>query len=45
MKRCDPAILLGEIKPPIGDPTPYQEREPVPIQGEPLSATLVRERR
>jgi putative addiction module CopG family antidote len=39
------AGLLSEIKPPITDPTPYQNRQAVPIQGEPLSETVLRERR
>jgi hypothetical protein len=39
------AGLLNEIKPPIRDLTPYRNRKPVPIQGEPLSETVIRERR
>ena len=39
------AGLLTEIKPPIRDLTPYRDRKPVPIQGEPLSETVIRERR
>jgi hypothetical protein len=39
------AGLLNEIKPPIRDLTPYRDRKPVPIQGEPLSETVIRERR
>lgn len=39
------AGLLSEIKPPITDLTPYRNRQTVPIQGEPLSETIIRERR
>jgi Arc/MetJ-type ribon-helix-helix transcriptional regulator len=44
-RRLFDAGLLSEIKPPITDPTPYQNRQAVPIQGEPLSETVIRERR
>lgn len=37
--------ILSEIKPPISDLSPYQNRKAVPIQGEPLSETILRERR
>jgi len=39
------AGIISEIKPPITDLTPYQNRQAVPIQGEPISETAVRERR
>jgi Arc/MetJ-type ribon-helix-helix transcriptional regulator len=39
------AGLLNEIKLPITDLTPYRDREAVPIVGEPLSETVIRERR
>ena len=39
------AGLLSEIKPPIRDLTCYRERKAVPIKGEPLSETVIRERR
>lgn len=44
-RRLFDAGLLSEIKPPIRDLTPYRDRQPVPIQGEPLSETVIRERR
>jgi hypothetical protein len=44
-RRLFDAGLLGEIKPPIRDLTPYRDRKPVPIQGEPLSETVLHERR
>jgi len=37
--------LLNEIKPPIRDLTSYRDRKAIPIQGEPLSETVIRERR
>jgi hypothetical protein len=37
--------LLSEIKPPITDLSAYQDRKAAPIQGEPLSETVIRERR
>jgi len=37
--------VLSEIKPPITDLAPYRDRKAVPIQGEPLSETIIRERR
>ena len=43
--RLVDAGLLGEIKPPIEDPTPYKHRKAVPIVGEPLSETVIKERR
>jgi putative addiction module CopG family antidote len=39
------AGLLTEIKPPLRDFTPYLDRKPVPIEGEPLSETIIHERR
>ena len=39
------AGLLSEIKPPLRDLTPYRDRKAVPIQGESLSETVIRERR
>jgi len=44
-RRLFEAGILSEIKPPITDLTPYQNRQAVPIQGEPLSETILRERR
>jgi hypothetical protein len=44
-RRLFEAGLLSEIKPPITDLTPYRNRKAVPIQGEPLSETVIRERR
>jgi hypothetical protein len=44
-RRLFEAGILSEIKPPITDLTPYENRQAVPIQGEPLSETILRERR
>jgi hypothetical protein len=44
-RRLLAAGVISEIKPPITDMTPYQNRCAVPIQGEPLSETVIRERR
>jgi hypothetical protein len=44
-QRLFDAGLITEIKPPITDLTPYQNRRAVPIQGEPISVTALRERR
>ena len=44
-RRLLAAGIISEIKPPITDLTPYRNRRAVPIQGEPISETVVRERR
>jgi Arc/MetJ-type ribon-helix-helix transcriptional regulator len=44
-RRLFEAGVLSEFKPPITDFTPYRQRRAVPIQGEPLSETILRERR
>jgi hypothetical protein len=44
-RRLFDAGLISEIKPPITDPIPYHDRQAVPIQGEPISVTALRERR
>jgi hypothetical protein len=44
-RRLFGAGLISEIKPPIRDLTPYHDRQAVPIQGEPLSEAVIRERR
>ncbi len=44
-RRLFEAGLVNEIKPPIRDLTPYQNRRAVLILGEPLSETVIRERR
>jgi Arc/MetJ-type ribon-helix-helix transcriptional regulator len=44
-RRLYEAGVLSEIKPPIIDFAPYSHRQAVPIQGEPLSETVIRERR
>jgi hypothetical protein len=44
-RRLFEAGLISEIKPPITDLTPYQNRQAISIQGEPLSETVIRERR
>jgi hypothetical protein len=37
--------IISRVPPPITDLTPYQNRKPVEITGEPLSETIIRERR
>jgi hypothetical protein len=37
--------LLSEVKPPITDFTPYQNRQPVKTTGKPLSEVILEERR
>src|SRR4051794_39046013 len=44
-RRLFEAGVISEIKPPITDLTPYQNRQAIPIQGEPISETVIRERR
>jgi Arc/MetJ-type ribon-helix-helix transcriptional regulator len=44
-RRLLAAGIISEIKPPIVDMTPYQNRHAVPIEGEPISETVIRERR
>ncbi len=44
-RRLLEAGIISEIKPPITDLTPYRNRRAVPIQGEPISETAIRERR
>jgi hypothetical protein len=44
-RRLYEAGLLSEIKGPVADLAPYRQRRAVPIQGEPLSETVIRERR
>lgn len=44
-RRIVEAGLLGEVKPPITDLSAYRNRRAVPIQGEPLSETVIHERR
>jgi putative addiction module CopG family antidote len=44
-RRLFAAGVISEIKPPITDMTPYRNRRAVPIQGEPISETAIRERR
>jgi Arc/MetJ-type ribon-helix-helix transcriptional regulator len=44
-RRLLEAGIISEIKPPITDMTPYRNRRAVPIQGEPISETVIRERR
>src|SRR5262249_9951160 len=39
------AGLVSEIKPPIRDLSGYRNRRAVPIEGEPLSETVIRDRR
>ncbi len=44
-ERLLAAGMMSEIKPPVKDLTPYRERQPVPIKGEPLSRTIIEDRR
>ncbi len=44
-RRLYEAGVISEIKPPITDLTPYQNRRAIPIEGEPISETVIRERR
>ena len=38
------AGIIGEVRPPITDLAPYRNRKAVPIQGEPISETVINER-
>lgn len=44
-RRLLRAGLLKQIKPPITDLEPYRDRRPFEIQGQPLSETIIEERR
>ena len=44
-RRLLAAGLLKEVRPPVSDPVPYHSRTPVPVQGMPVSLTVVEERR
>jgi Arc/MetJ-type ribon-helix-helix transcriptional regulator len=44
-RRLLAAGVISEIMPPITDLTPFQNRRAVPIQGEPISETAIRQRR
>lgn len=44
-RRLLAAGIISEIKPPITDFTPYLNRRAISIQGEPISETVIRERR
>ena len=44
-RRLVESGVLSEEKLPITDLSPYRDRHPVSIQGEPLSETIIRERR
>jgi Arc/MetJ-type ribon-helix-helix transcriptional regulator len=44
-RRMFEAGRISEVKAPITDLAPYQKRRAVPIQGEPISETAIRERR
>ena len=45
LERLYEAGIIDEIKAPITDFSPYQDRKPVEIMGTPLSETLIEERR
>ena len=40
-RRLFDSGIISEIKPPITDLTPYRNRRAVPIQGEPISKTVI----
>ena len=44
-QRLLEAGIISEIKPPITDLAPYQNRQAILVQGEPLSEAVIRERR
>ena len=44
-QRLLKAGIISEIKPPITDLTPFPHGQAVPVHGEPLSETVIRERR
>ena len=44
-RRLFEAGLLSEIKPPITDFTPYENRKPIENKGKPLSEIIIEERR
>jgi Arc/MetJ-type ribon-helix-helix transcriptional regulator len=44
-RRLFEAGIISEIKPPITDLTPYQNRQAIHVRGEPLSEAVIRERR
>ncbi len=44
-RRLIQAGVLSEVKPPLCDLATYRNRQAVPVQGEPVSETIVRERR
>src|SRR5262249_35023425 len=41
-RRLYEAGIVSEVKPPITDLAPYQDRQAVPLLGEPLSETVIR---
>ncbi len=42
-RRLLEAGLLSEIKPPITDFTPYQNRKPIEVKGKPISEVIIEE--
>lgn len=44
-ERLLAAGMMSEIKPPVKDLAAYLDRQPVPIKGEPLSRTIIEDRR
>jgi putative addiction module CopG family antidote len=44
-RRLLAAGIISEVKPPITDLTLYRHRSAVPVQGEPVSEAIIRERR
>jgi Arc/MetJ-type ribon-helix-helix transcriptional regulator len=44
-QRLLKAGIISDIKPTITDLTPYRNRQAIPVEGEPLSETVIRERR
>jgi hypothetical protein len=37
--------IISEIKPPITDFTPYQNRQPIEVKGKPTSEVIIEDRR
>ena len=44
-RRLYDAGLLSEIKPPIADLRPYENRRPIQVKGKPISEVIIEERR
>lgn len=44
MQRLLDEGLIREIKPPVTDPSQYQDEEPLEVKGQPLSEIIIEER-